>query len=96
MAEDHGLCDGKAAIQVTECCELVLLLFTEHIELLDGVKRFLFALQPDDVGIGDHLLCKPPHRVLEGRREQEHLTVLCEHSALVQRKGEKECHVSSC
>lgn len=61
MAEDHGLCNGKAAIQITERCELVLLLLTEHIELLDGVQRLLFALQPDDVGIGNYLLGKLPH-----------------------------------
>uniref|UniRef100_A0A8C4HDY9 Uncharacterized protein n=1 Tax=Dicentrarchus labrax TaxID=13489 RepID=A0A8C4HDY9_DICLA len=47
----------------------------DHVELLDGVQRLLFALQPDNIGIGNHLLCKPPHRVLEGCREKQHLTV---------------------
>uniref|UniRef100_A0A3Q3F4K7 Uncharacterized protein n=1 Tax=Labrus bergylta TaxID=56723 RepID=A0A3Q3F4K7_9LABR len=77
MAEDHGLCDGEAAVQITESRELVLLLPTEHIELLDGVQRLLLAFQPDDIWLRNHLLCKPPHRVLEGGREKEHLTVLC-------------------
>uniref|UniRef100_A0A3B4XYD6 Uncharacterized protein n=1 Tax=Seriola lalandi dorsalis TaxID=1841481 RepID=A0A3B4XYD6_SERLL len=76
MAEDHGLCDGKASVQIAECCELVFLLLAENIELLDGVQCLLFALQPDDVRVGNHLLCKPPHRVLKGCREKEHLTVL--------------------
>uniref|UniRef100_A0A8C9YQY7 Uncharacterized protein n=1 Tax=Sander lucioperca TaxID=283035 RepID=A0A8C9YQY7_SANLU len=78
MAEDHGLCNGKAPIKITECCELVLLLPTEHVELLDCVQCLLLTLQPDDVGIGNHLLCKPPHRVLKGCREKEHLAVLCQ------------------
>lgn len=76
MAEDHGLCNGKGDVQITQSCELVFLLLTDHIELLDGVQRLLLALQPDDVWIGNNILCKPPDRFLEGCREKEHLTVL--------------------
>lgn len=75
MAEDHGLCDGEAAVQIAERRELVLLLLAQHVELLDRVQRLLLALQPDDVWVGNHLLRKPPHRVLKGGGEQEHLTV---------------------
>uniref|UniRef100_A0A4W6FNY5 Uncharacterized protein n=1 Tax=Lates calcarifer TaxID=8187 RepID=A0A4W6FNY5_LATCA len=49
MAEDHGLCNGEASVQIAERCELVLLLLAEHVKLLDGVQRLLLALQPDDV-----------------------------------------------
>uniref|UniRef100_A0A8C2WPX3 Uncharacterized protein n=1 Tax=Cyclopterus lumpus TaxID=8103 RepID=A0A8C2WPX3_CYCLU len=78
MAEDHGLCNGKAPIKITERCKLVLLLITDHIELFDGVQCLLFALQLDDIGIRNHLLSKPPHRLLKGCGEKEHLTVLCQ------------------
>uniref|UniRef100_A0A3Q0S9N5 Uncharacterized protein n=1 Tax=Amphilophus citrinellus TaxID=61819 RepID=A0A3Q0S9N5_AMPCI len=53
----------------------------DHIELFDGVQRLFLTLQPDDIWVGDHLLCKPPHRVLKGCREKQHLTVLRQLSA---------------
>uniref|UniRef100_A0A3B5BEN6 Uncharacterized protein n=1 Tax=Stegastes partitus TaxID=144197 RepID=A0A3B5BEN6_9TELE len=81
MAEDHGLCYGEAPIQVTECHELVLLVLTVHIELLNVIYSLLFPLQLNDIGVRNHSLCKPPHRVLKGGREKEHLTVLCQLSA---------------
>lgn len=85
VAEDHGLCDGEGAVQITECCELVLLVLTEDVELLDGVQCLLFALQPDDVWIWHNSLCKPPHRFLKSCREEEHLTVLGQPSACVRK-----------
>uniref|UniRef100_A0A665UTG8 Uncharacterized protein n=1 Tax=Echeneis naucrates TaxID=173247 RepID=A0A665UTG8_ECHNA len=45
--------------------------------MLDGVQRLLFALKPNDVWVGDHLLCKPPHRILKRCREKKHLTAFC-------------------
>uniref|UniRef100_A0A3Q1GPC7 Uncharacterized protein n=1 Tax=Acanthochromis polyacanthus TaxID=80966 RepID=A0A3Q1GPC7_9TELE len=81
MAEDHGLCYGKAPIQITERRELCLLVLTGHIELFNVVQRLLFPLQLDDIGVRNHSLRKPPHRVLKGCREKEHLTVLCQLSA---------------
>uniref|UniRef100_A0A3P8UHQ3 Uncharacterized protein n=1 Tax=Amphiprion percula TaxID=161767 RepID=A0A3P8UHQ3_AMPPE len=81
MAEDHGLCYGKTPIQVTEGCELFVLVLTVHIELFNVIQRLLFPLQLDDIGVRNHSLCKPPHRVLKGCREKEHLTVLCQLSA---------------
>lgn len=81
VAEDHGLCNGECSIQITQRCELVLLVLTDDVELLDGVKRLLFALQPDDVWIWDDRLGKPPHRLLKSCREEEHLTFLGESSA---------------
>uniref|UniRef100_A0A3Q3IQQ0 Uncharacterized protein n=1 Tax=Monopterus albus TaxID=43700 RepID=A0A3Q3IQQ0_MONAL len=62
-----------------ECHELVLLILAEHIELLDCVQCLLFTLQPDDIGVRNHLLCKAPHRVLKGCREKEHLTLIQQH-----------------
>ena len=75
MAEDHGLCDGKAAVEVADCVKLVLVLFTDHKELLDVVQSLFLALQLDDVRIWDDTLCKLPHGVIEGSREQQHLAV---------------------
>uniref|UniRef100_H2SQ26 Uncharacterized protein n=1 Tax=Takifugu rubripes TaxID=31033 RepID=H2SQ26_TAKRU len=76
LAEDDGLCDGQAAVQVTQRRKLLLLVLTDHVELPDVVQSLLLSLQPDDVGIGNDLLCKTPHRVLEGGGEEEHLTLL--------------------
>lgn len=83
MAEDHGLCDGEAGVQITERCELLLLVLTDHVELLDGIQRLFLALQPDDVCIRNNRLCKLPHRVLKGCREKQHLAVLRQQSACV-------------
>lgn len=78
VAENHGLGDGEAPVQITQRCELVLLPRADHAELLDCVKRLLFSLQPDDIGVGNHLLRKLQHGVLEGCREEEHLAVLAQ------------------
>lgn len=37
MAENHCLCNGKTSIEIADCSEFVLLLSTDHKELLDGV-----------------------------------------------------------
>ncbi|KAJ0064808.1 hypothetical protein NL108_015290, partial [Boleophthalmus pectinirostris] len=89
MAEDHGLCDGEADVQVAEGGELVFLLGADHIELFYCVQSLLLALQSNDVGFRDHALGKLPHRVLKGGGKQQHLTVsLCSdhHVGLVQHK----------
>uniref|UniRef100_A0A3P8WL00 Uncharacterized protein n=1 Tax=Cynoglossus semilaevis TaxID=244447 RepID=A0A3P8WL00_CYNSE len=76
MAEDHGLCNCKAPVQIAEGFKLVFLLLADHVELLDCVQCLLFSLQLDDIGVRNHLLCKLPHRILKGRREKQHLAVL--------------------
>uniref|UniRef100_A0A3B5Q0N3 Uncharacterized protein n=1 Tax=Xiphophorus maculatus TaxID=8083 RepID=A0A3B5Q0N3_XIPMA len=78
VAEDHCLCNSQTPIQVTERCELVLLLPAEHIELLDCVQRLLFSFQSDYIRIGNHSLGKLHYRVLKRCREQQHLTVFVE------------------
>uniref|UniRef100_A0A8C6XZG8 Uncharacterized protein n=1 Tax=Naja naja TaxID=35670 RepID=A0A8C6XZG8_NAJNA len=76
VAEDHGLGDGDGPVDVAEGLELLLPAVAEDVILLDGVQRLLFPLQLDDVGVGNHLLGKLPHRVLEGGREEQHLPLL--------------------
>uniref|UniRef100_A0A8C6U1Z6 Uncharacterized protein n=1 Tax=Neogobius melanostomus TaxID=47308 RepID=A0A8C6U1Z6_9GOBI len=75
VAEDHGLSNSEAGVKAAECIELVLLLGADHKELFDGVQSLLLAPQFDDVGFRDNTLCKPPHRVLKGGREQQHLAI---------------------
>uniref|UniRef100_A0A8C9S8C9 Uncharacterized protein n=1 Tax=Scleropages formosus TaxID=113540 RepID=A0A8C9S8C9_SCLFO len=76
MAKDHGLCNGYSPIDVAECQELLLLIVAKHIVLLDSVQCLLLPFQFDNIGVRHDPLCKFPHRVLEGGREQQHLTVL--------------------
>uniref|UniRef100_A0A670ZIE9 Uncharacterized protein n=1 Tax=Pseudonaja textilis TaxID=8673 RepID=A0A670ZIE9_PSETE len=73
VAEDHGLGNGDGPVDVAEGLELLLPAAAEDVILLDGVQRLLLPLQLDDVGVGNHLLGKLPHRVLEGGREEQHL-----------------------
>uniref|UniRef100_A0A8C5HRX8 Uncharacterized protein n=1 Tax=Gouania willdenowi TaxID=441366 RepID=A0A8C5HRX8_GOUWI len=56
VAENHGLGDGDASIDVTQSLELLLLAVTQYIVLLDGVQGLLLPLQLDDVGFG-HNFC---------------------------------------
>lgn len=81
MAEDHRLCNGERPIQITQGCELVLLVLADDVELLDGVERLLLTPQPDDVWIRNDRLGEPPHGLLEGCGEEEHLTLLGEPTA---------------
>lgn len=76
MAEDDGLCDGEGGVKITQRFKFVLLVLTDNVELLDVVQRLLFTSQPNDIWIGNNLLCKLPHRVLKGGGEKEHLAVL--------------------
>lgn len=78
MAKDHSLSNSQAAIQITQGCELLLLISTQNIKLFDGVQRLFLPSQPDDIWVGNHSLCKLPHRVLKGCREKQHLTLLTE------------------
>uniref|UniRef100_A0A3Q2QG48 Uncharacterized protein n=1 Tax=Fundulus heteroclitus TaxID=8078 RepID=A0A3Q2QG48_FUNHE len=78
MTEDHCLCNSQAAVQIAERCELVLLIPTKHVELFDGVQRLLLSFQSDDIRLCDHSLSKIHHRVLKGRREEQHLTAFTE------------------
>lgn len=75
MAKDHGLCDSDRAVDVAQGVKLVVSVFAQHVVLLDGVQGLLLSPQADDVGIGDDTLGELPHRVLEGRREEQHLTL---------------------
>uniref|UniRef100_A0A8C1V875 Uncharacterized protein n=1 Tax=Cyprinus carpio TaxID=7962 RepID=A0A8C1V875_CYPCA len=95
MTEDHSLCDSDSSVDVTECVELVLFAVAEHVVLLDSVQGLLFSLKLDDVGIWHNPLCKFPHRVLKGGREDSPLNAdalvlvsLCgdHHIGLVQNK----------
>lgn len=86
MAEDHGLGDGQATVEVAEGRELVFLVFAHDKKLFDGVQGLLLTPQSDDVGVGHHLLSKPPHGVLKGGGEEEHLAFLGQLPASVGRE----------
>uniref|UniRef100_A0A673ZEW2 Uncharacterized protein n=1 Tax=Salmo trutta TaxID=8032 RepID=A0A673ZEW2_SALTR len=66
VTEDHSLGDGDGAVDITECCELFLLVAAKHVILLDGVQSLLFTFQLDDVGVWHNPLSKLPHGVLKG------------------------------
>lgn len=89
MAKDHGLCDCDCAVDVTQRVKLVLSVSAEHVILLDGVQGLLLSLQSDNVGIRDDALGKLPHCVLEGCREEQHLTVFGQLPAR-QRNGSRD------
>uniref|UniRef100_A0A8C7LZS0 Uncharacterized protein n=1 Tax=Oncorhynchus mykiss TaxID=8022 RepID=A0A8C7LZS0_ONCMY len=50
VTEDHSLGNGDGSVDITEGCELLVLIIAEHVILLDGVQSLLFTFQLDDVG----------------------------------------------
>uniref|UniRef100_A0A8C6JQS2 Uncharacterized protein n=1 Tax=Melopsittacus undulatus TaxID=13146 RepID=A0A8C6JQS2_MELUD len=89
MAEDHGLSDGDAAIDVAESFVL-LLPAPAHEEVLPDVAEGELVLpQHYHDGVGDDSLSELPHGCLEGGREQQHL------AALGESPGEKEKELSA-
>uniref|UniRef100_A0A8C5Q9I3 Uncharacterized protein n=1 Tax=Leptobrachium leishanense TaxID=445787 RepID=A0A8C5Q9I3_9ANUR len=81
VAEDHGLCDGDGAVQVTESLKLLVPAVAHHVVLLDCVQGLLFPFQFDDIWFRDDFLCKFPHGFLKCGRKEEHLAVM-RHSPL--------------
>uniref|UniRef100_A0A8C7HPC5 Uncharacterized protein n=1 Tax=Oncorhynchus kisutch TaxID=8019 RepID=A0A8C7HPC5_ONCKI len=81
VTEDHSLGDGDGSVDITEGCELLVLIIAEHVILLDGVQSLLFTFQLDDVGVWHNSLGKLPDRVLKRGRKQQHLTFIWQHSA---------------
>uniref|UniRef100_A0A8C3JNB1 Uncharacterized protein n=1 Tax=Calidris pygmaea TaxID=425635 RepID=A0A8C3JNB1_9CHAR len=73
MAEDHGLADGDAAVDVAEGPVLLLPAAADEEVLPDVAEGELFLPQLYHDGVGDYLHSKGPHGFLEGGGEQQHL-----------------------
>uniref|UniRef100_A0A8C7EFK6 Uncharacterized protein n=1 Tax=Nothoprocta perdicaria TaxID=30464 RepID=A0A8C7EFK6_NOTPE len=75
MAEDDGLADGDAAVDVAEGAVLVPAALAHEVVLADGAERELLLPQLDDDGVGHELRGELPHGRLEGGREEQQLAV---------------------
>uniref|UniRef100_A0A8D2JP34 Uncharacterized protein n=1 Tax=Sciurus vulgaris TaxID=55149 RepID=A0A8D2JP34_SCIVU len=73
MAEDNGLANGDAAINVAQSLIFVFPVLTQYVILSDVVQGQLLFAQLDDIRVRNDSLSKLPHRVLKCCREQEHL-----------------------
>uniref|UniRef100_A0A803YK93 Uncharacterized protein n=1 Tax=Meleagris gallopavo TaxID=9103 RepID=A0A803YK93_MELGA len=78
LAEDHGLANGDAAIEVAEGLILLLPVPADKIVLPNVGQSELLLSQLDDDGPGDNLHGKFPEIFLEGGGEKQHLAVLGE------------------
>jgi hypothetical protein len=73
LAEDNGLANGDATVDVTEGLVFAFPVLTQHVILPDVVQgQFLFS-QLDNIGVRNDSFSKLPHRVLKGCRKEEHL-----------------------
>uniref|UniRef100_A0A8C6GS41 Uncharacterized protein n=1 Tax=Mus spicilegus TaxID=10103 RepID=A0A8C6GS41_MUSSI len=73
LAENNGLANGDATVDVTEGLVFAFPVLTQHVILPDVVQgQFLFS-QLDNIGVRNDSFSKLPHRVLKGCRKEEHL-----------------------
>uniref|UniRef100_A0A8C4JNP5 Uncharacterized protein n=1 Tax=Dromaius novaehollandiae TaxID=8790 RepID=A0A8C4JNP5_DRONO len=76
MAEDDGLADGDAAVDVAQGPVLGHAVLAHQVVLPHGAEGQLLLAQLDDDGGADELRGERPHRRLEGGREEQHLAAL--------------------
>jgi len=75
LAEDHGLANGDAAIEVAEGLILLLPVPADKVVLPNVGQSELLLSQLDDDGPGDNLHGKFPEIFLEGGGGKQHLAV---------------------
>ena len=75
VTENDTLSNRHNAIHVREGLELILLVTTHHIVLLDIVQALLFPTQPNDNRVWYYCLGKFHHVVIVGCREKKHLAI---------------------
>ncbi len=63
MTEDHRLSDADHSIEIRESTELLVLISTLHIELLDITKTLLCSLQTNNNRVWNHALGKLHHLI---------------------------------
>lgn len=66
LAEDDGLANGDATVDVAQCLVFVFPVLTQHIILPDVVQGQLLFSQLDNIGVRNDPFSKLPHRVLKG------------------------------